>query len=269
MSGATLLLTEQFEGGHHSNYVLALWPALVRLRAAGVLAGATLAVTQAHAQALAPRLDLSDAAVRLLPCLPGVGPAPWRMARDAAALIARLKPDAVIGLSADYDLPFDAARRLLLPWTASAPRSAAVIHYGVPRSQARGWREHAKRLVYRNAWALGSWQRLLFVNPVVEEDLHAHGDALARRATLLPDPVPEPVRHERHAARRRLGLPADGRLIGFVGMMDRRKAIPELCAAFERAALPETRLLLAGALDAGFRCRIEQRQRACCCSTAG
>lgn len=267
MTPASLLLIEQFEGGHHSNYIEALWPALRELRAGGAFDRVTLAVTASHARALAPRLDLSDPALQLLPCLQAHGPAPSlgqraRMAREAAALVARLRPEALIGLSADYDLPFDALRRLALPWAAAAPRSAAVIHYGYPRAESRGWREHAKRLAYRTAWAHSSWQRLLFVNPVLVEDLHARGDLLAGRATMLPDPVPEPVRHERHAARRRLGLPTDGRLIGCVGMMDRRKAIPELCAAFERAALPETRLMLAGALDAGFRAQIEQRQRA-------
>lgn len=267
MRPADLLLIEQFEGGHHSNYVQALWPALQALRVAGALDGATLAVTASHAKALASRLDLGDAALQLLPCLCPVGPAPtlaerWRMARDAAALVGRMRPGALIGLSADYDLPFNALRHRLGPWAVAPPRSAAVIHYGYPRAEARGWREHVKRIAYRSAWAHASWQRLLLVNPIVDEDLRARGDALARRATLLPDPVPEPVRHERHAARRRLGLPADGRLIGFVGMMDRRKAIPELCAAFERAALPHTRLLLAGALDGGFRAEIGQRWRA-------
>jgi glycosyltransferase involved in cell wall biosynthesis len=267
MRPAELLLIEQFEGGHHSNYVRALWPALQALRAAGVLSGVTLAATERHARALAPQLDRSDPSLRLLPCLRAVGPDPTpaqrlAIARDAARLVARLRPQALIGLSADYDLPFNALRHLCAPWAPWPARSAAVIHYGYPRGEACGWREHAKRLAYRSAWAHSAWQRLLLVNPVVHEDLRADGDALAERTTLLPDPVPEPVRHERHAARRRLGLPADGRLIGFVGMMDRRKAIPELCAAFERAALPETRLLLAGALDAGFRTRIEASHRA-------
>jgi glycosyltransferase involved in cell wall biosynthesis len=267
MKRPDLLLIEHLEGGHHSNYVHSLWPALVKLRSAGVLASVTLALTEPHARSLAPRLDRSDPSLRLLPCLRTVSPAPrvaerWRMAGEAAALVERLRPQALIGLSADYDVPFNAIRRLTTPWAPWPARSAAVIHYGYPRNEALGWREHAKRLAYRSAWAHSSWHRLLLVNPLVEQDLRTHDDALAERAALLPDPVPEAVRHERHAARRRLGLPADGRLIGFVGMMDRRKAIPELCAAFERAALPETRLLLAGSLDAGFRAQIEARHRA-------
>jgi glycosyltransferase involved in cell wall biosynthesis len=266
MRPADLLLIEQFEGGHHSNYVQALWPALQTLRGAGVLASATLAVTERHARALAPGLDRSDPSLRLLPCLRAVSPSPdaaerWRMASDAAALVERLQPQALIGLSADYDLPFNALRRLMAPWAPWPARSAAVVHYGYPRHEALGWREHAKRLAYRSAWAHSSWQRLLLVNPLVEEDLRSHDSALAERATLLPDPVPDAVRHERHSARRRLGLPTDGRLIGFVGMMDRRKAIPQLCAAFEHAALPETRLLLAGSLDGGFRAQVEARHR--------
>jgi glycosyltransferase involved in cell wall biosynthesis len=266
MTPGGLLLIEQFEGGHHSNYLEALWPALAALRTAGVLSTVTVAVTESHARALGPRLDRSDPGLQLLPCLQPASPAPtagerWRLARDAAALVARLRPRALVGLSADYDVPFNALRALTMPWAPWPARSAAVLHYGVPRGEAKGWREHAKGIAYRTAWAHSSWQRLLLVNPVIEQDLRAHDDTLARRATLLPDPVPPPVRHERHAARRRLGLPADGRLIGFVGMMDRRKAIPELCAAFERAALPETRLLLAGSMDAEFRAAIEARHR--------
>ncbi|MBX9675450.1 MAG: glycosyltransferase [Methylotenera sp.] len=61
-------------------------------------------------------------------------------------------------------------------------------------------------------------------------------------------------------ARELLGIPQDGFYIGFVGMMDYRKAVPELLAAFASAKIYLTsRLLLAGKLAQEYQQLIEEK----------
>ncbi|MGD0730985.1 MAG: glycosyltransferase family 4 protein [Terracidiphilus sp.] len=73
--------------------------------------------------------------------------------------------------------------------------------------------------------------------------------------------------------RRRLGLPAEAPVIGFVGRLTRDKGLPELVEAFDAIleAQPEAHLLLVGwfdaaedALGAGIRARIESHPRIHC-----
>lgn len=92
------------------------------------------------------------------------------------------------------------------------------------------------------------------MDPIVVRALEARAPALARRVRLIPDPV-EPFDPPPHAeARRRLGIPEDGRVIGCVGYQDRRKGIDLLIRAFLAADLaPTDRLLLAGKQEQPIR----------------
>jgi glycosyltransferase involved in cell wall biosynthesis len=79
---------------------------------------------------------------------------------------------------------------------------------------------------------------------------------------MVPDPVPETPVLDRSHARRQLGIPEEGRIVGFVGMMDHRKAIPELLRAFRAAQIGGSdRLLLAGTLDPAYAALIESSYR--------
>ena len=73
--------------------------------------------------------------------------------------------------------------------------------------------------------------------------------------------------------RKRLGLPHDAPVVGFVGRLTRDKGLPELIEAFDKILIaePDARLLLVGwfdasedALDAGLRARIEGHPRIHC-----
>jgi glycosyltransferase involved in cell wall biosynthesis len=71
------------------------------------------------------------------------------------------------------------------------------------------------------------------------------------RSRLMPDPVVPPLQASRQEARRRLGVPEDGRYVGSVGASDGRKGIDRLIRAFATAPLrPDDRLLLVGPVAA-------------------
>jgi glycosyltransferase involved in cell wall biosynthesis len=89
--------------------------------------------------------------------------------------------------------------------------------------------------------------RLLFIDPIAHEWIEKNHPSVARRSQLLPDPVTPVGTHEKAAARAELGLPANGRWISSVGVLDSRKGVDDLVAAFAAATLaPGDRLLLAG-----------------------
>lgn len=64
---------------------------------------------------------------------------------------------------------------------------------------------------------------------------------------LMPDPVEIPAPIDRSSARRRLGIPTDGVVVGCVGTLDERKGVPLAVDAFQAARFPpDVRFLLVG-----------------------
>jgi glycosyltransferase involved in cell wall biosynthesis len=110
-----------------------------------------------------------------------------------------------------------------------------------------------KTLFYRTgfyAHALAPWTRLFNVDLVAYEWIQRRGGNLAKRNFLLPDPVDDHPQIDRVAARRRLGIPEEGPWIGCVGILNSRKGVDLLLAAFREAKLSSSaRLLLAGQHD--------------------
>jgi hypothetical protein len=85
------------------------------------------------------------------------------------------------------------------------------------------------------------------MDPIVFRAVARSAPGLARRMRLIPDPVEAFEPPPRHEARRKLGIPEDGRYIGCVGYQDTRKGIDRLIRAFLAGSRPPTdRLLLAG-----------------------
>ena len=114
-----------------------------------------------------------------------------------------------------------------------------------------------KENIYRLAFSGCTWTRLNFVNFLYYEYVLQHQYNWAERISLVPHPIPVTPRLSQTDARRLLGVPEDGRYLGILGSLDKRKAIPELLAAYRTAKLPATdRLLLAGCLDQQYRALI-------------
>jgi hypothetical protein len=74
------------------------------------------------------------------------------------------------------------------------------------------------------------------VNARDYEWLREEGGSLGRRVSLLPHPVPPVPRLDKREARRRLGVPEDGRYMGLAALIDHRKAVAEMLAAFRAGA---------------------------------
>lgn len=260
-----LQVLEPMHSGHHTNYLMALAPAVSELQARGVIGSAVFTVTAKHLQLLreAGHLDSAPPSIEWDGSLAQTSPGPSMKERGALcesvrARVAAQRADALICTSADYDIFHQASANLRSTPGFWPAESAAMIHYGLPREGLRA-KENLKRVAYELSWRLSRWRHLLIVNPLVYQSLRDRGKANPKRYALLPDPVPAVEPMDRTAARLALGLPADGAYIGCVGMMDHRKAIPELLAAYARSGLAgQARLLLAGRLDGRYKDILER-----------
>jgi len=99
------------------------------------------------------------------------------------------------------------------------------------------------------ALARGPWHRVHHILPRAIEVMSTFSSGFAQRVRLLPDPIDPPIVMTRTEARRILGLPENGRYIGLIGVIEKRKGIYEFLEAFEKALvhLPaDDRALLAG-----------------------
>ena len=124
----------------------------------------------------------------------------------------------------------------------------AVIHYPSYTASVTG-RERLVSAVQRGLLRSGVFSQLHFVNYLQYEDVQAHRWWWQRMARAAGDPVPQPPRLERRAARVALGVDPSGRYLGMIGGLDARNAVPATLAAFRAAKLPSHRPITAGWSD--------------------
>jgi glycosyltransferase involved in cell wall biosynthesis len=104
------------------------------------------------------------------------------------------------------------------------------------------------------AYGLSPWKRIHLIDPIPFRWIRKNKPGLLRKASLLADPIDTRPGIDRATARRNLGLPESGRLVGCVGMIDQRKGGDLLVKAFASAKLNEDdRLLLGGKQDAAVK----------------
>lgn len=256
-----VLLYEQWFNGHHYHYLHHMLPRLVEL-----VDEVVVAVTLAGRESVEFQTLLAPFADRVV-IDAGVPPANQGMAlrdrpqiyRNLRATIERLRPDYVLVPSGDGQTtamgPYRALGRGGLP--GSVPGEVGILYaLGAGRVTAK---DRAKDLFYETSWRLSSWKKFHFNNMLVYESVLAGGGSLARRAALFPHPIPRNPRAGKAESRRLLGLPEDGRYIGLVAVIDRRKAIDRLLEAFKAGtSRPDDRLLLAGPLCTEFATLIER-----------
>lgn len=176
--------------------------------------------------------------------------------RDA---IRRIRPDYVFIPSADGQTSAIGFFRLcgLGDLSRNVPVEAG-IHYGLGKT-AISFRDRMKDALYYQTFLLSPWTNIHFVNAALYESIQLKGGRLARRAEMLPDPIPTNPRYNKIESRTRLNIPEDGRYIGVVGVLDTRKAIDKLLEAFRDGTLRiNDRILLAGRLVRSFRELIER-----------
>jgi len=256
-------LIEAFKGGHHTNYIEALLPVLRRCLAESKLSEVVINVTQSHYEFLVRDgiAKKEDCNLRLIPDFPEIDSDPnlmerYQLFKALKKSIQSENPDVVICTSADYDIMFNA----LFNGFAPLVNKLGVIHYGYPYEEQLTFKEKIKQKIYETSWKYSGWDKLLFVNPVVYESMlkrHAH---LSSKVHLLPDPVQSSAEIGAAEARQQLGIPTDGVYFGFVGIMDRRKAIPELLSGYvDSGAYKSSRLLLAGVMSQNCLELIQQK----------
>lgn len=151
-----------------------------------------------------------------------------------------------------------------LAWNSRAVKAMANIEllmlggkFGYP---APFFRQNRNRAV---AWALNgaAWRSLFHLDPFQHKYLQQHG---SRAAKLLPDPVRRALPITVEEARRKLGVPTAGRVIGCTGWIERSKGCHLLIDSFAAAAqsLPsDDRLFLAGTFRDGLQDYIETKYR--------
>jgi len=244
------LVFEQWQGGHYFNYLECLIPTLAGFCDEVVAAvTARAAASELFGRQLAPLARLPN--VRFDPSVPfpeGGGLAFRRqLGANVLETIARHRPDFVFLPSADEQL-------LALPLLALVRHRRglrgvaieAVIHYP-SYTQSASLRERLVSAAQRGLLRSGVFSQLHFVNFLQYEEVQAQRWWWRDRARAAGDPVPQPPRLERPAARVALGLDPGGRYLGMIGGLDARKSVPATLAAFRAARLPLTdRFLLAG-----------------------
>ena len=97
--------------------------------------------------------------------------------------------------------------------------------------------------------ARGPWTSVFHMDDAAADQLRAHGGRLATVGKLLPESIGHAPQLDQSAARRQLGLPAAGRVVAIVGLIEQRKSPRQLIDAFcriEPHLQPDDRLLLAG-----------------------
>lgn len=251
---------EQWHGGHYTNYIEALLPTLTKLADEVVV---TITPNHLNSESFQQQLASYSELVRFDPCLPELKPnvtlkRSAEVAFNLVNSVRRIKPDYLISPSADVQSMFLAAKAFCGMQTLPRNvRALGVVHHGFGDAALKPV-ERMKESVYRFSLKHSPWNRLLIINPLVYEWISRQGGQLAERSAIIPDPIPSSTYFDKKTARNLLKIPTEGRYVGFIGMMDSRKAIPALVAAFRDATSARTdRLLLAGSILPEYKQLIE------------
>ena len=134
----------------------------------------------------------------------------------------------------------------------------ACMHRGPYAYPPSGLRDRVYRRLRLAALTHAPLARVQYVDVVAYEWLAAHEHPLARRASVLPDPVDNVPDMDKRQARAHLAIPEDGRLVSLSGAISARKGADLLLQAFAAANLaPTDRLLLAGRTDPPTRALLD------------
>jgi len=260
------LVFEQWQGGHYFNYLECLVPRLAAMSSEVVVAiTEDAASTELFNHQLGHLRSLPNVRFDLETRVPDEKSAARfrrRLGLNVVEAILRNTPDYVFLPSADEQLL--ALPLLTMAGTGRGIRGTpveAVVHY--KSFTAIGTTR--ERLVSAAQCALLKtkvFSRLNFVNFLQFEDAVSRHLPWVQMARAAGDPVPQPPRFGRGAARRALGLESSGRYVGMVGGLDARKAVPAALAAFKAAKLAASdRFLLAGKLIPEYRTLVQSQYR--------
>ena len=250
---------EPYIGGHHTQYIASLLPALLRLQEDGHVSEIVVTISQNHYQSpsFAAQLAQYEPAVRFdaaTELAPFKRSSAFHVSSMLYKAITRIRPDYFISTSANYGAFPVAIMNVLGAWSGKRNLiSIGIVHHRNPASRPT-LSQQLQDTMHRFSRNFSPWTELHVVNPLLYAALNGSGRNAEHRIKLLPDPVSRVMATPSNDARRFLHIPEDGWYIGHVGGIDARLALPELLAAFRAANLPlNHRLLLAGSLLARYR----------------
>jgi glycosyltransferase involved in cell wall biosynthesis len=261
-----ILIIEAFQGGHHTNYIDALLPTLRQALSKGDVNEVLINVSKEHYELmLKDGIAINESCnIQYLPTFPKIDPNPnlkerWKLFKAMALSIALVAPDAVIVPSADYDVMINAFFKIIKNNKVNF-NATGIFHYGYPTNSKLKFAEKVKQFIYEQSWRHSNWRKFLIVNPIIFESLNKKNDDFSRKLSLLPDPMPPSLPISKNEARAVLGIPADGLYLGVIGMIDGRKALPEVLSALSHNHLfSKCRLLIAGQMDKRYSDLIENQ----------
>lgn len=252
-----VLLYEPFYGGHHFQYLHYLLISLIDKTDEVILAMTEESQkTPAFSALITPfsnRINIISIPPKLTKGITG-----WiEIYRNLHHTVRQIQPDYLLIPTADFLI----SRVALLKRDSllKAIPTEVGIHKGLGRYSV-GFHQYVTEVLYRQKMlAYSPWSTIHVVNAAFYERLKSQHNTLSQRVKLLPDPVPPNPRVDQSESRIRLGIPQNGRYIGFFGVLDQRRTIDKLLAAVQASTLKtDARLLLGGALSKEFQELVER-----------
>jgi glycosyltransferase involved in cell wall biosynthesis len=239
-------------GGHHSTYCKLILEGLLEVtKDVRFVTSKTAAASDEYGLLIKPLEGAVD--VDALSYIDAGGPLKVAQARYRVLIhaVRRHRPDAVYLPTADGISEVIGMRALVgLGGLPASVHSEAMVHrmlYAYP-SSTRLARYRRRLSLHCNAKA--PWTKLHVVDVLAYETMQRHYPQMTGQMSIFPDALDQEVPMSKSSARESFGLPAQGRVIGAAGLMDRRKGIDLLMRAFAAASLEDSdRLLLVGKFD--------------------
>jgi glycosyltransferase involved in cell wall biosynthesis len=144
-------------------------------------------------------------------------------------------------------------------WLRSAPvpdtmEIEGILMRGRFAYPSEHWYDAPCATGWLTALSLAPFSVLHQLDPIPFMAIKKRGGRLGTKSRLIPEPVEPIPRIEKDEARRRLGIPVDGRYLACFGRLDIRKGAHLLLEACIKAPLlPTDRVLLMGKIDSEVR----------------
>lgn len=183
-----------------------------------------------------------------------------RAALEASRVVRTLRPDHMYVPYADGTVQHMGMRRLTgrFPVPRGVELEGLMMRGEFAYAQSPGLKARLRHAAWIQAVAASPFRTIHHMDPIIAEAMRARSSSLASRVRLIADPVEAFGPMSKAEARRRLGVPTDGRYIGCVGYQDTRKGIDLLIRAFIQADLPPSdRLLLPGGQEKPVKALLE------------
>jgi glycosyltransferase involved in cell wall biosynthesis len=241
-----VLVFEPASEGHHFAYARLILPAFAEVADSVVLSTTSEALASAQYRMLVQPLECRVEFDVFSRSSGGLVRNAMRQLQALAQSIRRVRPDHVVVPYADGISQLMGATRLLPIFPRGVPLEGLMFR-GAFAYPSVSLRRRAFTIASRELASRAAWTRIHHLDPLVLTEIQRRGGGFAARCDLMPDPVDRMTPTDLATARRRLGIPEDGRYVGCVGALDRRKGVDLLIRAFANARVaPNDRLLLVG-----------------------